>query len=135
MNKNFEIKERIVRAGNSKVFQSWQENAGISMDEFIEGLRWLCNDPKNGGKCGKRLTRELGCIRRADAGYSAEQIDTIGFTPSYRDPSIVGLYRLKRVYTTVGLGTELCTFYDEETGKPWGMGNRSTASISADDRI
>ena len=45
------------------------------MEDFIDGLRWLCEDPIPGGK----LTRELGCIRRPDTGMTEEQIERVSF--------------------------------------------------------
>ena len=55
---NFEIMEKIVREGNSKIFKDWHEHAGITEEDFLTELKWLCEDT-----CDKfdRLTRELGC--------------------------------------------------------------------------
>lgn len=58
---DFVIKEKIVRAGNSKIFQNWHEYTGIDMETFIDGLRWLCDDPLPEGK----LSRELGSTTKA----------------------------------------------------------------------
>ena len=54
---NFEIKKRIVLSGNSRIFNDWSEHSSITMEEFIEALEWVCNDPLNGQ--GK-MTREIG---------------------------------------------------------------------------
>lgn len=54
----FAVKEKIVRLGNSTVFQSWHEHTGVDMETFIDGVRWLCDDPMPDG----RLSRELGSI-------------------------------------------------------------------------
>lgn len=89
-NNNYEAKARIVRAGKSKVFQDWHEHAGVSMEEFLAGLRWLCEDPMPDGK----PTRELGCIARADALWTEEQKEIIG---SIEPNPNTGLYRLKRI--------------------------------------
>lgn len=120
---NFEIKEKIVRAGESRIFNNWHENADIEMDDFIEGLRWLCDDPMPNG----RLTRELGCIRRADSGMTDEQRASwyVGPMPN----GVVRLYRLRRVYGKDGH----CAFYDE-SGHLWGH-TAACASISARDRV
>lgn len=45
---NYEIKEKIVKAGNSKIFKNWKENVPeISEKDFLEALRWVCEDPRN----------------------------------------------------------------------------------------
>lgn len=123
-NKDFEIKAKIVRAGNSKVFNNWHDHAGITEAEFIDGLRWLCDDPMPDG----RLTRELGCMRRAASGYSPEQLETIG--GPIAEYTGVGLHRLTRAYYANG---EFRGFYDEN-GRSWG-GTTAFASISCRDRI
>lgn len=119
----FEIKEKIVRKGESRIFNNWHENAGIEMEDFIDGLRWLCDDPMPGG----RLTRELGCICRADAGMTDEQ-RAIWYTGP-KPEGVVRLYRLTRVYDKDGH----CAFYDDE-GRLWGH-SAECASISARDRV
>lgn len=121
---DFEIKAKIVRAGDSRVFNDWHEQSGISMEEFIEGLRWVCEDPATNGI----LTRELGCVRRWDAGYTPEQIEWMGTVKD--DGRKPGLVRLKRVYYNDG---SFAGFYDED-GRLWGH-NDSCASISCRDRI
>lgn len=55
---NLEIKKKIVEKGDSRIFNNWHENQGISKEEFIKGLEWLYKDPLN--ENGK-WTRELGC--------------------------------------------------------------------------
>lgn len=54
---NYAIKEKIVKAGNSEIFNKWHEY-GVSEEDFLNGLKWLCEDPLIGRG---RLTRELGC--------------------------------------------------------------------------
>ena len=56
---NYATKEKIVKAGNSKIFNIWHER-GVSEEDFLEGLKWVCDDPlwDKGW-----LTRELGCER------------------------------------------------------------------------
>lgn len=122
-NTRYEIKEKIVKSGNSRVFQSWHENAGITMEEFLDGLRWLCNDPMTDG----HLTRELGCVRRADSGYTPEQLEILG---DVEQPSGLGLHRLARGYDNQG---RFVGFYDED-GRLWAKGG-DRASISAHDRV
>lgn len=55
---NYEIKKMIVEKGESAIFKNWHEHEGITMEDFLEGLKWLCEDPRD--ERG-RLTRELGC--------------------------------------------------------------------------
>lgn len=78
-NFNFEIKEKIVKQGGSEIFKNWHEVFGISEEDFIEGLRWLCDDSLD--EKG-RLTRELGVhiekglvkLKRFQEGTRFEQI-------------------------------------------------------------
>lgn len=51
-------KEELVKSGKSKVFNNWHTATGVSMDDFIEGLKWLEEDQRD--EYG-RVTRELGC--------------------------------------------------------------------------
>lgn len=102
----YSIKEKIVLAGDSKVFNDWHDNAGITQAEFLEDLRWLCNDPFPSGK----LSRELGCI------------------PPSKGSDKGTLVRLKRVLYNDG---SFCGFYTIDTGALW----TGSISISARDRI
>ena len=121
MSKRYEIFEKIVKAGDSKIFKEWHAEAGITQEDFLDGLKWLCDDPgleeDENGKRFKPLERELGCHYKR------------------------GLVRLKRI-TDRRRGTH---FVEAETGEPWtptwrtledGNTMRNTAaSISAEDRI
>ena len=79
---NFEIKKKIVRQGGSEVFKTWHETFGVSEVDFIEGLRWLCEDTLD--EKG-RLTRELGVhvekglvkLRRFQEGTRFEPLTVI----------------------------------------------------------
>ena len=53
---NFEIKKKIVLAGDSRIFKDWEAHSTITMDDFISALQWLCEDALDGN--GK-LTREI----------------------------------------------------------------------------
>lgn len=52
----YDVKEKIVKSGGSKVFHNWSTQ-GITEEEFLAGLKWLCEDKRENGK----LSRELGC--------------------------------------------------------------------------
>ena len=123
VNRNYEIKSKIVKAGDSRVFNSWHENADVTMEDFLDGLRWLCEDPMTGG----RLTRELGCIRRADTGYTPDQLALLG---NLEQPAGIGLHRLTRAYYDSG---DFAGFYDED-GALWAKGS-DRASINLHDRV
>ena len=45
----YKEKEQLVRSGKSKIFNNWHEFAGVSMDDFLEGLLWLEEDPGDEG--------------------------------------------------------------------------------------
>lgn len=53
---NIDIKVKLVESGKSKVFAKWQELGLITKEEFIENLKWVCEDPLD--EKGK-LTREI----------------------------------------------------------------------------
>lgn len=56
MNPNFEIKKKIVLAGNSEIFNAWSKLAPITADEFIAALEWLCEDILNErGQCTRDI--------------------------------------------------------------------------------
>ena len=114
---------RIVKAGDSRVFNSWHKNAGVTMEDFLDGLRWLCEDPMTDG----RLTRELGCIRRAETGYTPDQLALLG---NLEQPAGIGLHRLTRAYYDNG---DFAGFYDED-GTLWAKGS-DRASINVHDRV
>lgn len=62
---NFVIKERLVKSNRSKILSNWQQLCSwngydLSMEEFLENLKWVCEDPMDeyGG-----LTREIGLTK------------------------------------------------------------------------
>ena len=80
---NFEIKKKIVFAGDSRIFNDWAAHSTITMDEFVSALQWLCEDAldENG-----KLTREIALapdrivkLRRSN--------DRFGMTAFYEFPS------------------------------------------------
>lgn len=44
MKTKYELCEKIVKSGNSKVFKNWNEFTGITEEEFLKGLKWLYGD-------------------------------------------------------------------------------------------
>lgn len=71
-NNCFEIKEKLIFSGRSRVFKSWQQLVPTLTEEaFAEAVKWVCSDP---AKEGEKLTREIGLTRS-------------------------GIVRLKRVYS------------------------------------
>lgn len=65
MNRNFEIKKKIVLAGNSAVFNAWSKLAPITTDEFIAALEWLCEDTLNErGQCTRDIALAPTGIKR-----------------------------------------------------------------------
>lgn len=56
MTNNIDIKIKLVELGTSEVFAKWQELGLITKEEFIEALKWVCEDPLD--EKGK-LTREI----------------------------------------------------------------------------
>lgn len=105
----YEIAKKIVSAGDSKIFQNWHDFAGITEEDFLEGIHWLCEERRypKGHKWAGLLRRELGCTKD-------------------------GLVKLRRVYTSDGCGGWLCTLYE---CRPMGCLWRGYVSLSADDRV
>lgn len=62
MSWKYEKIEKRVRSGESKVFQNWHDNTGISMENFLEAAKWLSEDPMD----EFRTTREIGCKRTGE---------------------------------------------------------------------
>lgn len=56
---NYTIKEKIVKAGGSEVFKNWKEFGGVSEEDFLDGLKWVCDDPMEFVAGHPRMTREL----------------------------------------------------------------------------
>ena len=80
---NFEIKKKIVLAGDSRIFKDWAAHSTITVDDFVTALEWVCEDSL--GENGK-LTREIALapdrivkLRRSN--------DSFGMTAFYEYPS------------------------------------------------
>lgn len=84
---NFEIKKKIVLAGNSRIFNDWAAHSSITMDEFISALQWVCEDAldENG-----KLTREIALA--PDRIVKLRRVsDRAGMTAFYEYPSDNGV--------------------------------------------
>lgn len=104
-NTNYEIKEKIVKSGDSKVFKNWHEFAGITEEKFLEGLKWLC-EPETTAK-GREI-RALGCLKEE------------------------GIIKLKRVYSYKDTPKEeFAGFYRVDNGFHW----YGDVTLSPKDRI
>lgn len=71
--------EKIVKSGESKVFNNWHEYTGISMESFLEACKWLLEDPFVDTPAGKKMSREIACekdgsITRLKRSYGVEGI-------------------------------------------------------------
>lgn len=40
----FDIKKKIVLAGDSEIFKNWSEHSTITVDDFLKALEWVCED-------------------------------------------------------------------------------------------
>lgn len=79
---NFEIKKKIVLAGDSRIFKDWAAHSTVTVDDFVTALEWVCEDAldENG-----KLTREIALapdrivkLRRSN--------DRFGMTAFYEYP-------------------------------------------------
>lgn len=80
---SFEIKKKIVLAGDSRIFKDWAAHSTITMDEFVSALQWVCEDAmdKNG-----KLTREIALA--PDRIVKLRRVnDRLGMTAFYEFPS------------------------------------------------
>lgn len=57
-NRLFEAKKKIILNNDSKIFNNWREATGISQEDFLEGIKWLCEEEKD--KKGMDV-RAMGC--------------------------------------------------------------------------
>lgn len=90
--KKIEIAKKIVTSGKSTIFNNWHEKTGIEEKEFLNGLKWLYEEPfDNYGnmtrelqidKTGKlhylkRLTdHDTGIVSFSENGFAAQRTDT-----------------------------------------------------------
>ena len=53
-----------ITQGKCSVFKNWHEWAGITEEIFLDGIEWLCGDPKNDAPldAGILIKRELACL-------------------------------------------------------------------------
>lgn len=104
----FEIAKSNIENGTSKIFENWNEYAGISAADFLTALEWLYQDPalelNERGFRKSRLTRQVACSKKR------------------------GLIKLRRAHDTNG---DFIGFYELDTNRRW-MGH---ISISAEDKI
>lgn len=72
---NYEAKEKIVNAGESKILKNWMEHSTITAQDFLTALEWVCNDPLDDKG---RMTREIGLtptgIVKLDRVYNASGV-------------------------------------------------------------
>lgn len=136
---NFSTKKQLVENGKSKVFNNWHKMFGISKDEFLENLEWVCNDPQNGKSAVSNkhngLTREIAIKANAEAMKRAEYMAMNAearkmFGESFNeDKCEAHIVKLERKVNNID-GTE---YYDTNTGKIFSTTN--FIAISATDRI
>lgn len=99
----FEIKAKIVRAGDSKVLKNWRTLVpDLTDDDFLDALAWLCEDEREDG----RLRREIGLTKngivRLRRCYELQLTET-------------GVVRMGRN----GRPDYLCTFCRIDNGTLW----------------
>ena len=59
----YETKKKQIESGKSEIFNNWHDSTGLTMKNFLEGLKWLEADPLTDTGL---LTRELGCRKNGD---------------------------------------------------------------------
>lgn len=58
--RTYEIKKKIILNNDSKIFKNWNDFTGITQNDFLEGVKWLCEEEKD--KNGKPV-RTIGCSK------------------------------------------------------------------------
>lgn len=136
---NFSTKKQLVENGKSEVFNNWHKMFGIGKDEFIENLKWVCEDPKNGKSTVSNkhngLTREIAIKANAEAMKRAEYMTMNAearkmFGESFdEDKCEAHIIKLERKVNDI----DATEYYDIHTGKLFSTTN--FIAISATDRI
>lgn len=136
---NFSTKKQLVENGKSEVFNNWHKMFGIGKDEFLENLKWVCEDPRNGKSAVSNkhngLTREIAieangeAMKRAEFMAMSEEARNMfgeNFNESKCEAHIV---KLTRKFNNLGAAE----YYNAESGKLFSTTN--FIAINARDRI
>lgn len=125
---DYKVAEKIVKNAESKVFKEWRNLAGITQEQFLEALLWLCEDPKNGGSDGKHMTRQIalanGYIKKLARVH--EKLGFVRFVDENSRPWEGEFFRVPA--STVKNGE----FYADDEGM---LEIRAKISLSKGDRI
>lgn len=120
---NFDHKIKTLEAGKSKVFNNWHKMYGISKEEFIENLKWVCEDlghveSYSGPDSG--LEREIAIDANHDAQVRADNMALEGenrgkFSQPYDESKCEAhIVKLQRKYVDETVRVE---FYRIDNGK------------------
>ena len=90
--KKIEIAKKIVTSGKSTIFNNWHEKTGIEEKEFLNGLKWLYEEPfDNYGNMTRELQIDItgklhylerlidhdtGIVSFFENGFAAQRTDT-----------------------------------------------------------
>lgn len=80
----FNYKKNLVVTGKSRIFKNWHEHVGVTQEDFLEALEWVCADPLN---AAGKMTREIG--PRKDG--SIAKLKRV----YYDDGSFAGIYEIE----------------------------------------
>lgn len=100
----YDIAEKIVKAGNSQVFDYWNKFGQVTQEEFMEAVKWLCDDPMPNGQ----ITRE---VELEGVGYM--DYDRVIRFPSGK-PRLVKLDRERVIGKEFALDQVIYTRHDEK---------------------
>lgn len=82
MKNNFDIKKRLVLEGRSQIFKNWAEHSNITAEEFLENLKWVCDDPLDEKGL---MTREIGLTPTGIVKLQRVNSTLLGFEGFYLD--------------------------------------------------
>lgn len=70
----YEVSEKIVKNGESRVFKSWKEKCpNFTEGEFLDSLKWLYEDPRTeDGKLTREIALSENGIIRLKRAYGAD---------------------------------------------------------------
>ena len=83
---NFEVKKKIVFAGNSRIFNDWAAHSTITMADFISALQWVCEDALD--ESGKLCLEKAKLIVYSHGDYLAlgRKLGTFGYSVRKKKP-------------------------------------------------
>ena len=121
---DLEVKIKKVVDDRSEVFKEWEKYGLITKDEFIEALKWLCDDPLNEDR---ELTRRIGLEVTRDMDQKMIKEENPKFYLGHYENNLKGkIIKLKQVYDFRG---KFVGLYKVDDNMLWSGNGRRKISI------